>query len=75
LSPGSKRLPENLSDIMLAPVKGDSQLRDSRGLTPHSLFIEPQRARTTVFASAKVRQSAETTKQTLFFFSICVKKK
>ena len=34
----SKRLPENLSDIVLAPFKGDSQLRDSRGLSPRSHF-------------------------------------
>ena len=69
-----KRLPENLSDFVLAPFKGDSQLRDSRGFTPLSLLIKPQRAQTTVFASAKVQQSAETAKQRLFFFLFCVKK-
>ena len=50
----SKRLPEKLSDVMLAPFKGDSQLRDSRGFTPHSLLIKPQGAQTTIFAPAKL---------------------
>ena len=69
-----KRLPENLSDVMLAPFKGDSQLRDSRGFTPLTLLIGLQRAQTTVFASAKVRQTNEMAKALSAFFIVLLKK-